>query len=84
MSAAVTQTDLALLHDKLDHVYKEIKALRDSVSPRDGGVFEMSICAVISIWIYYVAEIQHRNYFSFLVEHMITRCMFGKPDSRID
>jgi hypothetical protein len=48
-AAAAFEAELALIYDKLDHVSKEIKAIKDSMSPRDGGVFEMSICAVISI-----------------------------------
>jgi hypothetical protein len=46
MSPAVTQADLDLLHDKLDHkldrLHEEMKAIKDSWSPRYGGVFEMS------------------------------------------
>ena len=39
MSPAVT---LDLLHDKLDRLHEEMKAIKDSWSPRYGGVFEMS------------------------------------------
>jgi hypothetical protein len=42
MSPAVTQADFDLLHDKLDRLHEDIKAIKDSLSPRDGGVFEMS------------------------------------------